>query len=50
VQIPIATFPEFESSEIMFLADRVFAGSTGYLPPETPITILAQGAGTGLGL
>lgn len=48
--ISVAAFPEFESPEIVFFAERILARPTRYFPSEAPIAIIAQSAGTSVGL
>lgn len=42
VHLPVSTFADLESPEIMLFADWTLAGSTRDLPPEAPIAVLTQ--------
>jgi hypothetical protein len=50
MHISISAFAEFESPEIVLLAEGLLARSAGHLPPEAPVAIVAQTPRTSLGL
>lgn len=41
VQVSISAFADLEGPEVVLLADWVFAGTTGHLPPEATVAVVA---------